>query len=44
MKRGECWFLDTRKPHMAVNGGNDERIHLVVDVETENELHDKLIN
>ncbi len=28
---GECWVIDTRKPHMAVNGGNEERIHLVVD-------------
>jgi hypothetical protein len=29
--KGECWVLDTRKPHMAVNGGESERIHLVVD-------------
>jgi hypothetical protein len=28
---GECWVIDTRKPHMAVNGGESERIHLVVD-------------
>jgi len=28
---GECWVIDTRKPHMAVNGGTEERIHLVVD-------------
>jgi hypothetical protein len=32
MNVGECWFLDTRKPHKAINGGSDERIHLVVDV------------
>jgi hypothetical protein len=32
MKEGECWFLDTRKPHRAINGGIEERIHLVVDV------------
>lgn len=44
MKAGECWFLDTRKPHMAVNGGDEERIHLVVDIETEKNLHDKLVN
>ena len=43
MKKGECWFLDTRKPHMAVNGGDEERIHLVVDIETEKDLHDRLI-
>jgi len=28
---GECWLIDTRKPHMAINGGAEERIHLVVD-------------
>lgn len=28
---GEAWYLDTRKPHTAVNGGQTERIHLVVD-------------
>jgi hypothetical protein len=44
MKRGECWFLDTRKPHMAINDGDEERIHLVVDVLTEKKLHDKLVN
>ena len=44
MKTGECWFLDTRKPHMALNGGDEERIHLVVDIITEKNLHDKLVN
>lgn len=44
MNEGECWFLDTRKPHRAVNGGSDERIHLVVDVLTEKVLHDKLLS
>jgi len=43
MKMGECWFLDTRKAHMAVNGGDEERIHLVVDLETEDKLYDRLI-
>ena len=43
MKRGECWFLDTRKAHRAINGGDKERIHLVVDIETEDKLYDKLI-
>ena len=32
MNKGECWFLDTRRPHTAVNNGDDIRIHLVVDV------------
>lgn len=32
MKVGECWVLDVRKPHAAINGGKDDRIHLVVDL------------
>jgi hypothetical protein len=32
MKIGEAWFLDTRKPHRAINGGTEDRIHLVIDV------------
>lgn len=35
---GEFWYLDIRKPHRAVNGGNSERIHLVMDVESSPEL------
>ena len=44
MKTGECWFLDTRKAHMAINGGNEERIHLVVDIETETPLYERLVS
>lgn len=43
MQKGECWFLDTRKPHMAINAGDEERIHLVIDIETEKDLHDRII-
>lgn len=43
MGKYECWFLDTRKAHQAINGGNEERIHLVVDIETEKDLHDRII-
>jgi hypothetical protein len=32
MKVGECWVLDVRKPHAAINGGKDDRVHLVVDL------------
>jgi hypothetical protein len=32
MQAGECWYLDTRKPHGAINTGDVDRIHLVVDV------------
>ena len=31
MQVGQVWYLDTRKPHRAVNGGTTDRIHLVVD-------------
>lgn len=32
MKKGELWYLDIRKPHRAINGGDEERIHLVIDI------------
>ena len=28
----EAWLLDTRKPHRAVNNGDEDIIHLVVDI------------
>jgi hypothetical protein len=33
MAEGACWYLDTRKPHEATNGGKEDRVHLVIDVE-----------
>jgi hypothetical protein len=33
MGHGEAWYLDTRKPHTAVNAGLNDRVHLVMDVE-----------
>lgn len=41
---GECWIIDTRKPHMAVNGGDQERIHLVVDTIVTPKLEQMIIN
>lgn len=38
MQVGECWYIDTRKPHSAINSGNKDRIHLVVDVEANDTL------
>ena len=32
MRINEAWLLDTRKPHRAVNNGDEDRIHLVVDI------------
>ncbi len=31
MGEGELWYLDIRKPHAAMNGGDTIRTHLVVD-------------
>jgi len=38
MKVGECWYIDVRKPHRAINGGTEMRTHLVVDVEANDEV------
>ena len=38
MKVGECWYIDTRKPHQAINNGDTDRVHLVVDVEANEEV------
>jgi len=38
MKVGECWYIDVRKPHRAVNGGYDMRTHLVVDIEANDKV------
>jgi hypothetical protein len=38
MQAGEAWYLDTRKPHTAINGGESPRVHLVVDAYSSPEL------
>ena len=38
MQVGQVWYLDTRKPHRAVNGGTTDRIHLVVDAVVDRHL------
>ena len=38
MARGDVWYLDTRKPHQAKNGGDSDRVHLVIDLESSAEL------
>lgn len=32
MGEGECWYLRLTDPHFVNNFGNDDRIHLVIDV------------
>lgn len=29
---GECWYLNIRLPHKIVNGGTEDRVHIVVDL------------
>lgn len=43
MPYGQPWVLDTRWPHMAVNGGTEERIHLVMDAVTTPALQKMLV-
>ena len=38
MKVGECWYLDVRKPHQAINDGEDMRTHLVIDIEANDDV------
>lgn len=38
MRVGEAWYLDTRKPHRAINGGDSDRVHLVIDVQSNDKL------
>ena len=42
MKESEAWYLDVRKPHRAVNGGDNHRIHLVIDVVSNRGLRELL--
>ena len=40
---GEIWYLDIRKPHKAINWGDVPRIHLVIDVVVNQNIHDLVI-
>jgi hypothetical protein len=42
MGAGEIWYLDTRKPHRVINEGSTDRVHLVLDVESNEQLLDTL--
>ena len=44
MSIGECWYLDVRKPHRAINAGDTNRIHLVIDVESNQDLRELINN
>ena len=38
MKEGSLWYIDVRKPHTAVNNGDQDRVHLVMDFYSNKEL------
>ena len=38
MKVGECWYMDMRKPHRVINGGDEIRTHLVIDIEANDDV------
>jgi|FLOH01.1.fsa_nt_gi hypothetical protein len=42
MTKSTLWYLDMRKPHRALNGGTEERIHFVVDVIVNENIRNKL--
>lgn len=44
MREGELWYLDIRKPHRATNGGRTERVHLVIDVVSNNSIRGMIEN
>lgn len=44
MKEGSLWFLDVRKPHTAVNNGDADRVHLVMDFYSTQGLTDLIKN
>jgi hypothetical protein len=37
MGLGECWYLDMRKPHTAINFGDEDRYHLIIDIQSNSE-------
>lgn len=43
MALGECWALDTRKPHKVINKGDVDRIHLVIDVKVTPKLYNLIL-
>tara|TARA_R100001594_G_scaffold117141_1_gene152332 strand:+ start:5578 stop:6750 length:1173 start_codon:yes stop_codon:yes gene_type:complete len=44
MKVGECWYMDMRKPHRVINGGDEIRTHLVIDVVANDEVRKLMEN
>ena len=43
MREGELWYLDMRKPHTAVNFGEQDRYHLIIDIKSDETIRDWLV-
>lgn len=42
MNPGECWYLRLSDPHSVENSGHTDRVHLVLDVQTNDWLHEQM--
>jgi hypothetical protein len=42
LREGECWYLDLSGTHSVTNGGETDRVHLVLDVEINPWLEEQL--
>ena len=40
--QGELWYLNIRLPHKVINAGDEERIHLVIDVIADERLRSEI--
>ena len=43
MTPGECWYLDFDRPHRVQNLGITDRVHLVIDCEVNDWLHNEIL-
>ncbi len=44
LQEGECWYLRLSDPHSVYNQGSTDRVHLVIDVRTNEWLRTLLLN
>jgi hypothetical protein len=38
MKVGECWEINNNRPHSVYNNGNDDRLHIIIDIMPNKEI------
>jgi hypothetical protein len=42
MRAGECWYLRLSDPHSAFNGGDADRVHMVIDAKADGRIREML--